>query len=117
MGHWDYQAIELFAHDSADAVLAAFPSTQGFHGHGVILFQGRPWLHCGWDDGNVTAYQAMVTFCQRTGRRWITSYAIDTRATRDAAFFGNDPTQRAARLHALFGAPTPCPEEERRPDQ
>ena len=111
MGHWDYQAIELFAHDTAEAVLTALPPTHGFHGNGVITYQACAWLHCGWDDGNVTAYQALVTFCQRTGRRWITSYVVDARATLDAAFFGSDPPQRTARLHALFGAPAPFPEE------
>ena len=92
MGHWDYQAIELFAHDTAEAVLAALPPTHGFHGNGVITYQACAWLHCGW----------------------VTSYGVDARATLDAAFFGSDPPQRTARLHALFGAPAPFPAEGRR---
>lgn len=118
MGHWDYHALELFAHETAEAVLAALAPTHGFHGNGVITYQACAWLHCGWDDGNAAAYQALVTFCQRTGHRWITSYAVDARATLDASFFGNDPPQRAARLRTLFGAPAPFLEEEHpRPDQ
>jgi hypothetical protein len=118
MGHWDYHALELFAHDPADTVLAVLPPTYGFHSNGVITYQACAWLHCGWDDGNAAAYQALVTFCQRTGRRWITSYAVDVRATLDAAFFGNDPPQRAARLRTLFGAPALFSEEEHpHPDQ
>ena len=113
MGHWDYQAIELFAYETTEAVLAALSPTHGFHGNGVITYQACAWLHCGWDDGNAAAYQALVTFCQRTGRRWITSYAVDARATLDVAFFGSDPPLRAARLRTLFGAPTLFPEEER----
>jgi hypothetical protein len=105
VGHWDHQGIELFSQETADTVFQTLPVGHGFHMNGVIRFRGTHWLHVGWDDANAIAYRALVTFCQQTRRRWITSYANDRRAELDATFFGAEPSQREAQLSAVFGPP------------
>lgn len=105
MGHWDYNAIELFSQETGDTVFQALPAGHGFHVNSVISFRETRWLHVGWDDANAVAYRALVTFCQQTRRRWLTSYANDQRAELDAAAFGAEPSQREAQLHAVFGPP------------
>lgn len=77
----------------------------GFHFNGTLFYRSTHWLHLGWDDANAAAYSALVAFCQKTGRRWITSYARDRRAELDADFFGWEYPLREERLKAIFGPP------------
>ncbi len=116
MGHWDYQAIEMFAEEPAVQVLATLPATHGFHENGVFVFAHVRWLHLGWSDANAVAYRALVAFCQQTGRRWITSYATDPQAFLDDRYFGPHSPEREHRLTAVFGPPaTEGSEAERDP--
>lgn len=103
MGVWDYQAIELRVGEEPEIVLQDLTPTARFHCHGAFAYQEIRWLHVGWSDANVIAYRALVAFCQRTGRRWITSYARDTRATLDATFFGWESLLGEQRLAQVFG--------------
>ena len=111
MGHWDYHAIELHDDECAQYVIAVLPRVYGLHANGEITWNQQRWLHVGWAEANQLAYAALTQFCLATGRRWITSYARDTRATLDATFFTTDVTVRAARLHAVFGPPVAASEE------
>ena len=116
MGHWDYQAIEMFAEEPAVQVLATLPATHGFHENGVFVFAHVRWLHVGWSDANAVAYRALVAFCQQTGRRWITSYATDPQAFLDDRYFGPHSPERDQRLTAVFGpSETQRAEAERDP--
>jgi hypothetical protein len=103
MGHWDYHAVELFAEETPKQVLACLPATHGFHVNGAFPYEGIHWVHLGWNDANAVAYRALVTFCQQTGRRWITSYATDPQAFLDDRFFGPYSPERDQRLTAVFG--------------
>ena len=104
MGHWDYQAIELFPDEAAAQVCVNLADRHGFHENAVFVFADVRWLHIGWSDANAVAYRALVAFCQQTGRRWITSYATDAHAFLDATYFGAYP-DREQRLRAVFGPP------------
>ena len=116
MGHWDFQAVELFAGETPEHVLASLPATHGFHLNGVFPYEGIHWVHVGWSDANAVAYRALVAFCQQTHRRWITSYATDPRAFRDDRYFGPYSPARDQRLTAVFGPPaTEASEVERNP--
>lgn len=116
MGHWDFQAVELFAAETPEQVLASLPATHGFHENGAFAFADVRWLHVGWSDANAVAYRALVTFCQQTGRRWITSYATDPQAFLDDRYFGPHSPERDQRLTAVFGPPaTEASEAERDP--
>jgi hypothetical protein len=116
MGHWDFQAVELFAEETPEQVLASLPETHGFHQNGAFAFADASWLHVGWSDANAVAYRALVAFCQQTGRRWITSYATDPRAFLDDHYFGSYSPERDQRLTAVFGPPaTEASEAERDP--
>jgi AAA+ superfamily predicted ATPase len=104
VGHWDYQAIELFPDEAPTQVFVSFANGHGFHENAVFVFADIRWLHIGWSDANAVAYRALVAFCQQTGRRWITSYATDAQAFIDAIYFGDYP-EREQRLRAVFGPP------------
>jgi hypothetical protein len=105
VGHWDFQAVELFAGETPEQVLASVPATHGFHLNGVFPYKEIHWVHVGWNDANAVAYRALVTFCQQTGRRWITSYATDPQAFLDDCSFGPHSPERDQRLTAVFGPP------------
>lgn len=105
MGHWDFQAVELFAGETPEHVVASLPATHGFHLNGVFPYEGISWVHVGWSDANAVAYRALVAFCQQTHRRWITSYATDARAFLDDRYFGGQCSEREQRLNMVFGPP------------
>src|SRR5713101_6620660 len=106
----------MFAEEPAVQVLATLSATHGFHENGVCVFAHVRWLHVGWSDANAVAYRALVAFCQQTGRRWITSYAMDARAFVDDSYFGPHSPEREQRLTAVFGPPaTEGSEAERDP--
>jgi hypothetical protein len=101
----------LWDDECAQHVADAVSQVCGFHANGAFTWHHQRWLHVGWTEANQRAYAALTAFCLATGRRWITSYARDGRATLDTRFFTTDVEVRAQRLRTVFGPPTSDVEE------
>lgn len=74
MGRWDFNALEMHEGETPEQVMGELGFFEGermsnwFRAYHVFQYEGKKFLHVGWNNGNFTAHSTLVGFAQQKNR-------------------------------------------------